>query len=75
MQIEDKAAEFERGHADALPRNFIAALSYRLHDGKGSEIPLTSILSARQQKDLRDSAARRHKIVKGEKWQGIERDT
>ena len=46
VQIKDEAAQFERLRRSAAQKPYCRS-SCRLHDGKGSEIPLTLLLGAR----------------------------
>ena len=72
-QRRGKTNSFERSRRCAAQKSYCCP-SCRLHDGKGSDIPLTFLLSARQRKGRRDPIARWHSTMRGWKWQGkIER--
>ena len=54
----ERSRSVSSGRIVVLSRNLIAVPRAKLHDGKGSEIPPTLLLSARQGKGWRDLAAR-----------------
>ena len=66
MRQRRRKTSFERSRRCAAQKPYCRP-SCRLHDGKGSEIPLTLLLSARWGKGRRDSAAQRHSTARGGK--------